>query len=94
MNITKFGETYNINEDKGSYKISGDLIETVQGNVIVNVNTLDENEQVISSINGDYLVLDNAFNFRFMTTIDRKEEQLEIIKLITDAIETILNDEV
>lgn len=94
MNITKFGETYNINEDKDSYKISGDLIETVQGNVIVNVNTLDENEQVISSINGDYLVLDNAFNFRFMTTIDRKEEQLEIIKLVTDAIEQILNDEV
>ena len=94
MNIVKFGETFNITETKETYKISGDLIKTVQGDIIINVSTADLEGNFIATMSGDYLVSENVFNFNFRTSIDKKYEQLEIIKLITDAIETILNDEV
>lgn len=94
MNIVKFGETFNITETKETYKISGDLIKTVQGDIIINVSTADLEGNFIATMSGDYLVSENVFNFNFRTSIDKKDEQLEIIKLITDAIETILNDEV
>ena len=94
MNIVKFGETFNITETKETYKISGDLIKTVQGDIIINVSTADLEGNFIATMSGDYLVSENVFNFNFRTSIDKKDEQLEIIKLITDAIEIILNDEV
>lgn len=94
MNIVKFGETFNITETKETYKISGDLIKTVQGDIIINVSTADLEGNFIATMSGDYLVSENVFNFNFRTSIDKKDEQLEIIKLITDAIETILNNEV
>lgn len=94
MNIVKFGETFNITETKETYKISGDLIKTVQGDIIINVSTADLEGNFIATMSGDYLVSENVFNFNFRTSIDKKDEQLEIIKLITDAIETILNNEI
>lgn len=94
MNIVKFGETFNVTETKETYKVSGDLIKTVQGDIIINVSTTDLEGNFIATMSGDYLVSKNAFNFNFRTSINKKDEQLEIIKLITDAIETILNNEV
>lgn len=94
MNIVKFGETYNISEEKDTYTIKGDLIITVQGNVIINIGTTTPDGEYISSMNGDYIVNEGRLNFNFRTSIDRQYEQLEIINLVLDAIKNILNGEI
>lgn len=93
MNIKKYGETFNITSENENYKLSGDIIKTVQGNVVINVNTTNNSGDFISTMNGDYFVTDNTFNFNFRTKVDAPE-QLEIIQLVTDAVKEILKETV
>ena len=91
MNIKKFGETFNVTDTKDTYKISGDLIKTVDGNVIINVGTTTLEDEHIANINGDYIVTENSLSYTFRTYIDAYDTQKEVVDLIMDAVKTILN---
>lgn len=90
MNVVKFGETYNIKEEKETYVISGDLIKTVQGNVIINVATRTKEEEHIADLTGDYRVEGSEVMFTFKSPIERYDEQFEIIDDVISAVKSIL----
>jgi hypothetical protein len=90
MNVTKFGETYNIKEERETYVISGDLIKTVNGNVIINVATASKEGDHIADITGDYRVTDSDIAFNFKAPIARYDEQFEIIDDVITAVKSIL----
>ena len=90
MNVTKFGETYNIKEERETYVISGDLIKTVRGDVIINVATTSKEGDHIADITGDYKVTDSDVAFNFKAPIARYDEQFEIIDDVIEAVKSIL----
>ena len=90
MDIKKFGETFNVTDVKETYKISGDLIKTVDGNVIINVGTTTLEDEHISNLNGDYFITDNTLNYTFRTYINTYDTQKEVIDLVIDAVKEIL----
>lgn len=91
IEINKFGETFNIKEDFGTFVLAGDLIKTVQGDVIINAYTKDTEGAAISNINGDYRISDNRFEYSFKTELDKYDTQIVVMNSILDAIKTILN---
>jgi hypothetical protein len=91
IEINKFGETFNIKEKFETFTLVGDLIKTVQGDVIINAYTKNSEDSVISNINGDYRISDNRFDYTFKTDVDKYDAQIVVMDSILTAIKTILN---
>lgn len=56
MEITKYGDFYTVSDTKSTYGISGNLIKSLSGEIIIDVFThvLNDTTNIISLIHGSY----------------------------------------
>lgn len=90
MDVTKFGETYTIKEDRENYVISGDLVKTVQGDVIINVATRTKEDDHIADLTGEYRMPESEVVLNFKAPMQRYDEQFDIIDDVIAAVKSIL----
>lgn len=95
MEITKYGDFYNVSDTKSTYGISGNLIKSLSGEIIIDVYThvLNDTTNIISLIHGSYNPQQDTFNVKVDTKASRGNEQVDSIKTVLDAINQLLNDD-
>ena len=96
MEITKFGETYKIQETTQTYNLNGEIIKATNGQVLINVSTsaLDNIQNIISLLNGTYDPTNDNLVINFNTKVSKYNEQVDIIETVLDAIKNMLNEQV
>ena len=95
MEITKYGDFYTVSDIKSTYGISGNLIKSLSGEIIIDVFThvLNDTTNIISLIHGSYNPQQDTFNVKIDTKASRGNEQVDSIKTVLDAINQLLNDD-
>ena len=92
MEISRLGDAYTINDDKGTYVVKGDLIKTIEGPIIINLRA-DEpgNSNVaISTLNGNYNDVSDELVLNLTTKVSKYNEQIDMIQSMLDAIKAVL----